>query len=197
MEGVVMTTKAAVRATPEPLVLEGTRAIIVAGLLVGAVLGFGGNFVEQGDIKSVMYGLSAVGLILSSVLLAVEHASIGHRLAAAGFALVALGETRVLNPFDAPAGEASFAAGVFLYAPGLLMLALSNWAPLWVRLVGAIAAVPFAAHALVYFGGGAIESTGLLAGIGYALFTVTIIGWILTVLRSEKDAAARTTSAES
>ncbi|MGH2682138.1 MAG: hypothetical protein ACRDIX_02770 [Actinomycetota bacterium] len=117
------------RASAGPLAFDGTRAIIVGGFVVGAVLGFGGNFVEQDNIQSVLFGLSAVGLILASVLLAVEHVSIGHRLAAAGFALLALGETRVLNPTDVPGGEASFAAGVLLYAPGLLMIALSGWAP--------------------------------------------------------------------
>ena len=192
-----MAIRATARASAEPLVFEGTRAIIVGGLVVGAVLGFGGNFVEPGNTQNVLYGLSALGLIVSSVLLAVEHASIGHRLAAAGFALLALGETRVLNPTDVPGADASFAAGVFLYAPGLLMIALSTWAPRWVRLVGAIAAVPFAAHSLVYLSGRAIDSTGPLAGIGYALFTVTIIGWILTVLRSEGGAPARTIPAES
>ena len=187
-----MTTSATARASTEPLVFDGTRSIIVGGLVVGAVLGFGGNFVEQNDTKSVLYGLSALGLILASVLLAVEHAARGHRLAAAGFALLALGETRVLNPTDAPGGEASFAAGVLLYVPGLLMIAMSTWAPRWVRLVGAVAAVPFAAHSLIHLGGGAIDSTGPLAGTGYALFTVTIVGWILTVLRSEKAAPAPT-----
>jgi hypothetical protein len=192
-----MASRATARASAEPLVFEGTRAIIVGGLVVGAVLGFGGNFIEQDDIQSVSYGLSALGLILSSVLLAVEHVSIGHRLAAAGFALLALGETRVLNPTGVPGGEASFAAGVFLYAPGLLLIALSGWAPRWVRLVGALAAVLFAAHSLVYLGGGAIDSTGPLAGVGYALLTVTIIGWILTVLRSGKVAPARPSPRES
>jgi hypothetical protein len=192
-----MASRATARASAEPLVFEGTRAIIVGGLVVGAVLGFGGNFVEQGNTQSVLYGLSALGLILASVLLAVEHASAGHRLAAAGFALLALGETRVLNPTDVPGGEASFAAGVLLYAPGLLLIALSGWAPRWVRIVGAIAAVPFAAHSLIYLGGGAIDSTDPLAGIGYALLTVTIIGWIVTVLRSENSAPARTSRRES
>jgi hypothetical protein len=192
-----MALRATTRASAEPLVFDGTRAIIAGGLVVGAVLGFGGNFVEQGNTQSVLYGLSALGLILASVLLAVEHASAGHRLAAAGFALLALGETRVLNPTDVPGGEASFAAGVLLYAPGLLLIALSGWAPRWVRIVGAIAAVPFAAHSLIYLGGGAIDSTDPLAGIGYALLTVTIIGWIVTVLRSENSAPARTSRRES
>jgi hypothetical protein len=172
------------RASAEQPVFDGTRAIIVGGLIVGAVLGFGGNFVVHDNAQSVLYGLSALGLILSSVLIAVEHACIGHRLAAAGFILLALGETRVLNPTDVPGGEASFAAGVLLYVPGLLMIALSRWGPRWVRLVGAIAAVPFAAHALFYLGGGPIDSQDPIAGLGYALFTVTVIGWTFTVLRS-------------
>ena len=161
--------------------------------MVGAVLGFGGNFFERGPVQSVLYALSAAGLILASVLLAGDHASAGRRLAAAGFALLALGETRVLNPTDTPAGEDSFAVGVLLYVPALLMIALSGWAPSWVRLLGAAAAVPFAAHSLIYLGGGAVDSTGPLAGIGYALLTLTVVGWIVTVVRSE-DAAPRATS---
>jgi hypothetical protein len=184
-----------VRTSAEPLVFGGTRAIVVGGLAVGAVLGFGGNFVGQGNVQDVMYGVSALGLIIASVLLAVQHISVGDRLAAGGFALLALGETRVLGPTDAPGAEASFAAGVLLYAPGLLLIALSTWTPRWVRLVGALAAVPFVAHALIYLGGEAIDSADPLAGIGYALFTVTVIGWAITVLRSENTAAARTSLA--
>lgn len=192
-----MASTATATQSAEPVVSDGTRAIIVGGLVVGAVLGFGGNFVPKGNTQSVMYALSALGLIVSSVLLAVEHASAGHRLAAAGFALLALGETRVLNPTDVPTGEASFAVGVLLYAPGLLMIALSTWAPRWVRLAGAMAAIPFAAHSLVYLGGGAIDSTGPLAGIGYTLFTVAVIGWALTALRSTDASPAGTNPRES
>lgn len=191
-----MASRVTARAPAASLVLDGTRAIVVGGLAVGAVLGFGGNFVGQGAIQNVLYGLSALGLILATVLLAVEHACVGDRLAASGFALLALGETRVLNPTDVPGGEASFAAGVLIYAPGLLLIAASAWAPRWVRLAGAIAAIPFAAHSLVFLGGGAIESTDPVASIGYALLTLTVIGWIVTVLRSEKAAPTRTNPQE-
>ena len=173
------------RVQPQPLGLHRTRAIIVGGLVVGAVLGFGGNFVEKGDTQSILYGLSAVGLIMSTVLLAVEHIAAGNRLAAAGFALLALGETRVLNPTTLVDGEASFAAGVFLYAPGLLLVALSAWGPTWTRITSALAALPFALHALLLFAGREIDSTDPLAGTGYGLLTLTIIGWIVHLLRSE------------
>lgn len=181
-----MASSATARASAGPLVVDGTRAMVVGGLAVGAALGFGGNFVEQGSTQNVMYAISGVGLILASVLLAVQHLSAGRMLAAAGFVLLALGETRVLNPTGVAGTEASFAVGVLLYAPALLLIALSSWPALWVRVAGAVAAIPFAAHGLVHLGGGDVDSTGALAGIGYALLTVTVIGWILTVLRADK-----------
>ncbi len=185
-----MAARATAVASVQRRALDSTRTTIVGGLGIGAVLGFAGNFVgHQTHAQSVLFGLSAIGLILGSVLLAVEHASSGHRLAAAGFALLALGETRVLNPTDVAGGEGSFAVGVLLYVPGLLMIALSTWAPRWVRLLGAAAAVPFAAHSLAYLSGASVDSTGPLAGIGYALLTTTILGWILAVLRPSTPAA--------
>lgn len=157
--------------------------LTAGALAVGAVLGFGGNFAPVGPVQDVMYALSAAGLVLGAVLLAVEHAAMGHLLPASGFAILALGESRLLNPTDAPGGEASFAAGVLLYVPALLLIALSPWAPRWTRVVGALAAAPFAAHALAYFAGAAVETDGAIASVGYTLLTVAILGWIITVLR--------------
>lgn len=161
-----------------------TKGIVAVGLAVGGLLGFGGSFIDPGPVQDVLYAVSAVGLILAATLLAVELASTGRRLTAAGFALLALGETRLLSPTEAPGADVSFAAGVMLYAPALILVALSSWAPLWVRAAGAAAGVLFAAHALVYFSGGAVDSTGPLASVGYGLLTVTVAGWVFTVLRS-------------
>ena len=158
-----------------------TRPLVVAGLAVGAVLGFSGNFVTPGPVQDVMYAVSAVGLIFGAVLLVVEHLTAGRLLPAAGFAMLALGEARLLNPTHAPGGESSFAAGVMLYAPGLVLIALSPWAPRWARVTGAVAAACFAAYSLAYFAGMSVDSSGPLAGAGYALLTLTIVGWILTV----------------
>lgn len=160
-----------------------TRSIVVGALAVGGLLGFTGNFVAPGSIQDLLYGVSAVGLVAGATLLAVHHLTHGHHLAGAGFLLLALGETRVLNPTHVPGGEASLAAGFFLYAPALLLIAVSGWGPRWVRAVGAAAAIPFAAHALLYFGGGTVDTAGPLASIGYTLLTLTLVGWIITVLR--------------
>ena len=50
----VMAKRGTARVSAEPLVFGGTRAIIIGGLVVGAVLGFGGYFVEQGNTQSVL-----------------------------------------------------------------------------------------------------------------------------------------------
>ena len=73
-----------------------------------------------------------------------------------------------------------------LYAPALLLIALSSWAPRWVRLSGAVAAIPFAVHALAYFGGASVATDGPIAAVGYTLLTLTVVGWIVTVLRETR-----------
>lgn len=157
--------------------------VIAAALTVAAALGFGGNFAPVGPVQDTLHGLSAVALVVGAILLALEDAAIGDALGAAGFAILAFGETRILNPHDVPGGEASFAAGVLFYVPALLLIATSRWAPRWTRVTCALAAVPFAAHGLAFFGGAGVESDGPLPSVGYALLTLTIIGWIITVLR--------------
>lgn len=159
------------------------RWITTGALVVGAALGFGGNFAPVGPVQDLLYAVSAAGLVLGAIVLALEHATLGHTLPAAGFVILALGESRLLNPTHAPGAEASFAAGVLLYVPALLLIAFSPWAPRWTRAVGALAAVPFAVHAVAYLGGAAVETDGPLPSVGYALLTVTIVGWIITVLR--------------
>ena len=192
-----MTAATTHRTATEALGLVGTRPIIMGGFALGVLFGFGGNFVEAGNVQDVMFGVSALGLITASVLLTMEHGLAGHRFAAAGFALLALGETRVLNPTDVPGAEAGFAAGVLLYAPGLLLIALSTWPPRWVRLLGAVAAIPFAAHGLAFLGGAAVDYKGPLAAVGYTLYTVTVIGWMVTVWQSRPDASGTTAAGRS
>lgn len=158
------------------------RWITAGALAVGAALGFGGNFAPVGPVQDLMYAVSAAGLVVGALLLALEHAARGNLLATAGFAILALGEARLINPTDAPGGEASFAAGVLLYVPALLLIVFSQL-PRWTRVLGALAAVPFAAHALAFFAGAAVETDGPLTSVGYALLTVTIVGWVVAVLR--------------
>lgn len=160
----------------------------VSGLAVGAVLGMAGNFVFPGAVQDLLFVVSALGLIVAAALLAVRLAVRGLPLAVVGFGLLALAESRLLTTTAAPGADGIFAGTTLLYAPALVAIAWSGWAPVWVRVVGALAALPFLAHALVFFAGGTIDHSDPLAGAGYALFTVTIGGWILTLLRGERGA---------
>jgi hypothetical protein len=155
------------------------------------VLGLGGNFIHVGPAQNVVYTISSLGIIMGSALLAAWFARQGRDTVAIGFALLALAEGIILSslflsastPTD-PGAYASFAAGVALYAVALLLASIPPAFPLWTRIAGALAAVPFAAHALLSLLGRSPAPSGPLASIGYVLLTVATVGWMITVLRA-------------
>lgn len=162
------------------------RILIVVGLAIGAVLGFGGNFIHVGPAQNVVYAISSLGIIMGSARFAAWFARQGRDTVAVGFALLALAEGVILSggtPSD-PGASASFAAGTALYAVALLLASLPPAFPLWTRIVGALAAVPFAVHALLQLLGRSPDPSGPLASIGYVLLILAIVGWIITVLRA-------------
>ena len=52
------------------------------------------------------------------------------------------------------------------------------------RIAGALAAIPFAAHALLWLLGRSPAPSGPLASIGSVLLIVAIVDWMITVLRA-------------
>ena len=166
------------------------RILIVVGLAIGAVLGFGGNFLPAGPSQNITYTLSSLGIITGSALLAAWIGGRGHTIVAVGFALLALAESISFSGIflvaSAPSfpGAYTFAAGVAIYAVALPLVSIPPAFPLWTRIVGTLAAIPFAAHALLWLLGRSPAPSGLLATIGYVLLIATMVGWIITVLRS-------------
>jgi hypothetical protein len=167
------------------------RILIVVGLAIGAVLGFGGGFIHAGQEQNVVYVISSLGIIMGTALLAVWFARQRRDTVAIGLALLALAEGILLpglflsasTPTD-PGAYASFAAGVALYAVALPLASVPPAFPLWSRIVGTLAAIPFAAHALLWLLGRSPAPSGPLASVGYVLLTVAIVGWMITVLRA-------------
>ena len=166
------------------------RILIVVGLAIGAVLGFGGGFLPAGPPQNVALALSSLGIIMGSALFAAWFAGRGHSIVAVGFALLALAESISFSGIflvaSAPTfpGAYTFAAGVALYAVALPLASVPPAFPLWTRIVGTLAAIPFAAHALLWLLGRSPSPSGPLASIGYVLLTVAIVGWIIAVLRA-------------
>lgn len=166
------------------------RILIAVGLAVGAVLGFGGNFLPAGPLQNVAYTLSSLGIIMGSALLAAWFARREHTMVAVGFALLALAESIMLSGLFLLAstptfpGAYTFAAAVALYAVALPLASVPSAFPIWTRIAGVLAAIPFAGHALLWLLGRSPAPSGPLASIGYVLLIVTIVGWIITVLQA-------------
>ena len=188
------------KSVPEPVVANTSarpesslshRILIVVGLAVGAMLGFGGNFLPAGPPQNTAHALSSLGLTMGSALLAAWFARQEKSTVAVGFALLALAEGILLSglfllastPTDSGA-NASFATGVALYAVAFLLASIPPAFPLWTRIVGVLAAIPFAGHALLALLGRAPDPSGPLASIGYVLLIVAIVGWVIAVLRA-------------
>ena len=166
------------------------RILIVIGLAIGAVLGFGGKFLPAGPPHNIAHALSSLGIIMGSALLVAWFARQGKSTVSVGFALLALAEGIILSgPFllaSAPTfpGAYTFAAGVALYAVALPLASVPPAFPLWTRIAGALAAIPFAAYALLWLLGRSPAPSEPLASIGFVLFIVAIVGWMITVLRA-------------
>jgi hypothetical protein len=163
-----------------------TRILIVVGLAMGAVLGFGGNFIHVGPAQNLVYTISSLGLVMGSALFAAWFARQGRDIVAVGFALLALAEGVILSggtPSN-PGASTVFAAGTALYAVALPLASVPPAFPLWTRVVGVLAAIPFAAHALLTVLGRSPDPSSTLASIGYVLLILAIVGWIITVLRA-------------
>jgi hypothetical protein len=171
-----------------------TRLLVAAGFAVGAGLGIVGQLLAPGAPQDVAWFVSSLGLLVGCVLLFQRHLVERRDLAAAGFAFLALGE--IIMQAGQGAGDAgrlaSFARGVGVYVPGLLLLTWSDRYAFWVRIASLLTAIPFAAHAVLYFLGKAPTEQDPAAGIGYGLLTVAMIGWVIALYRrpSILDAAA-------
>jgi hypothetical protein len=154
------------------------RILIVVGLAIGAVLGFGGNFLPAGPPQNIVLVLSSLGLIMGSALFAAWFARRGHSIVAVGFALLALAESISFSGLFLLASAPTFPAA-YTFAAGV-----APAFPLWTRIVGTLAAIPFAAHALLWLLGRSPAPSGPLASIGYVLLTVATVGWMITALRA-------------
>ncbi len=176
---------------PAPSVAAPTdtgRWIVAAGLTVGIALGIGGSIVNRQPIYTIAEHLSSIGLITGATLLAIRFGRAARWMVAAGFAMLALAEAILLSAPISAAGEATFASGVALYVPALLLVSLPGGLPIWSRMAGALAVVPFAVHAALSWSGQNPSPGGPAPTAGYILLSVAAIGWIVHVLRKTSAA---------
>lgn len=160
------------------------------GLALGAIFGTSGSIFTEPIMQIVQYQISSIGLTVACALLTMKFLREEKDFIAAGFLLFAIGEA-VMTAGAASGqvgGQPSFAAGMALYVPAFLLISIPKRFPLWARITGISATIPFLIAASKIFLGGQVLSTSPIPGVGYGLLVVTIIGWILTLLREKNEA---------
>jgi hypothetical protein len=154
--------------------------IATVGLLVGAMFGLAGTLVRSPTLQASLWAIDAVGLVVATSLLALKFFRAGEDIVAGGFLVFAIGEGVLLSGTAAgPSGSVpALAAGMALWAAALLLVGAPRVMPDWLRLVGWIAAVLFAATAARLYAGEALLPTSApLPFFGYPSLVATLLGW--------------------
>jgi hypothetical protein len=160
--------------------VDRSRLIAACGLVTGAVLGIAGTFALSASLRGLAWGVDGTALVVASALLAFDHLHRGNILAAAGFLVFVAGETLVLSgtAMTLEASAPSFAAGVSLWAASLALVGASGIMPIWLRVVGFVAALLFAVVAVRIFMGAALTPLSEpLPFFAYPFLAATLCGW--------------------
>jgi len=159
------------------------RRLTAAALAVGVVFGFGGNFLPELP-QTLAHVISSIGLVVGSVTLALSLLRRRRELVAAGLLVLAMAELVMWNNGSSvELGDLAFSSSVMFYVPGLLLASIPRGFPIWSRMAGGLAAIPFGIHAVQFLLDASPSSSGPLAIAGYLLMSVAIIGWIVAILR--------------
>jgi hypothetical protein len=159
------------------------RQLTAAALAVGVVFGFGGNFLPELP-QTFAHVVSSIGLVVGSATLALSLLRQRRELVAAGLLVLAMAELVMWNNGSSvELGDLAFSSSVMFYVPGLLLVSIPIGFPIWSRIAGGLAAIPFGIHAVQFFLGESPLPSGPFAIAGYMLMSIAIIGWIVAILR--------------
>ncbi|MBK8505067.1 MAG: hypothetical protein IPL46_24405 [Saprospiraceae bacterium] len=159
--------------------------IACAGLAIGAIFGIFGSLVADPIMQILLYEISSVGLTSGCALLTIKYIQEKEELMAAGFLLFAIAEA-VMSGGSAVGqigGQAAFGAGLALYLPALWLISSTKKFSILFRFTGIAATIPFGIAAAKIFMGTEVLSTSALPGAGYGLLSLTIFGWIWSLLK--------------
>ncbi len=164
-----------------------TQSNLIAsiGLGIGVILGMSGLAFTAPTTQLCLFVISGIGFTTGLALLAFKFSKEKQEILATGFLLFAIGEA--ISTLNAAADEktanAAFAGCMLFYFVGYLFICLTPKFPLWTRISGMASALIFVVAASRFYLGYGINSADTLPGIGYGLLTLTIVGWIVYLLR--------------
>ena len=171
---------------------EALDRVAAAGLLVGAGFGLAGTLVASPRVQAMLWALDAVGLVVATSLLTVRFFREGADIVAAGFLVFAIGEGILLSGTAAgPEGSVpAFAAGTALWAASLILISAPPRLPIVLRVLGGLAALPFAVTAgRIYAGEALLPTSSPLPFLGYPFLVATLVGWAWMLLRQGRTAS--------
>jgi hypothetical protein len=165
---------------------ERLRLVAASGLTVGALLGMAGTFAPTPALRALAWGIDGTGIIVACALLAVHYLRRGDVQLSAGFLVFLVAETLVTSGVAVEPSVFSpvFAPGAGLWAAALALISASPALPVFVRATGAIAAMLFAATAVMIFTGGALHPMSKpLPFYAFPFLAATLLGWAWAQLR--------------
>ena len=176
--------------------MSGERLRVVggaAGLVIGGLLGMAGSFVPSAELRGIAWGIDGIAIVVGCALLAVHHLRHGNDQLAAGFLVFLAAETLIVSSaaMTLEASAPSFGAGAGLWSAALALISASPIMPVFVRITGAIASVPFAITAVWIFGGGGLTPLSEpLPFDAYPFLAITLFGWAWAHILSSRPTGA-------
>lgn len=160
--------------------------VAALGLALGAAFGMAGTFVAQPNLQALLWAIDGAGLIVAAALLTLKYFRTGNDLVAAGFLVFAIAEAVMLSgTAGGPAASVpSFGAGTALWAVALILISIPRQFPLFVRFLGVASSILFAiTGARIFWGEQILPTAAPLPFYAYPFLVMTLIGWILSLLR--------------
>ncbi|RWI85903.1 MAG: hypothetical protein E5X33_25990 [Mesorhizobium sp.] len=91
------------------------------------------------------------------------------------------------NAAGLEASVPSYVGGICLWAAGLVMVSAQATFALWMRLTAFVAALLFVVSAaMILWGAPLLPTSAPLPAAGYPFLVLTFIGWIWTLLKSQR-----------
>jgi hypothetical protein len=160
------------------------------GLGIGAVLGLAGSLISHEALRQTLWMIDGVALVVATALLTMKFLRSGNDLISGGFLVFAIGEGLIVVGTLADSVPA-FGGGVAVWAAALLLLSAPRTFASWVRATGAVAAILFVVVAgRIIWGDQLLPTSKPLPFLAYPFLVLTLVGWMLDVLRKPDVGAA-------
>ena len=163
--------------------------VAAIGLAVGGAFGLAGTFVSSDSLRETVWAIDGTALVVAAALLTMKYQRLGNDCVAAGFLTFVAGESLLLagNAAGLQASVPSYLGGISLWAAALVLISAPRTFALWMRLTGFIAAALFAVSVLrALWGIPLLPTSAPLPALGYPFLVLTFVGWIWTLLKSER-----------